>query len=283
MENLVHVESRLGEQIAVSVCIPTFNGERHIRQTLESVLSQSLKDFEIVVSDHGSTDRTLEIVAEFREPRIRVIHVERSRTPVENWNCSVEAARGIFIKVIGQDDLLYPEALEAEVNLMKIQEPSIGFCFSHRDIVSTRGRVIARPRRLRSLAKPNLLQLSRAIVRYGANPIGEPVAVLFRKSSWQVVGQFNETGYLVDLDFYLRILERFDAIFTENCVGAFRVHPHSWGSMLKKNQWEMLKLQSRLWMRKELNISTLDYLIGLLRATIRIPLRIAVQQTVGRL
>ena len=47
---------------AISICIPTFNGEKYIHQTIRSVLNQTFRDFEIVISDDGSTDRTLEIV-----------------------------------------------------------------------------------------------------------------------------------------------------------------------------------------------------------------------------
>jgi glycosyltransferase involved in cell wall biosynthesis len=91
----------------ISICIPTYNGEKFIAKTIQSVLDQTFSNFEIVVSDDGSTDKTLEIVRSFSDPRI--VRVDSlSRVGAEaNWNNSVANARADLIKLVCQDDLLY--------------------------------------------------------------------------------------------------------------------------------------------------------------------------------
>ena len=71
---------------AISVCIPTFNGERTIAETLRSVLSQTLSDFEIVICDDSSVDKTLEIIGQFDDPRIVVSKFEKAPTPAAATN-----------------------------------------------------------------------------------------------------------------------------------------------------------------------------------------------------
>ena len=100
---------------AISVCIPTFNGDRTIEETLRSVLNQTFSDFEIVICDDSSVDRTLEIIGQFDDPRIVVSKFEKAPTPAANWNRAVQLCRGQYVKVMGQDDVLYPQCLEMEL------------------------------------------------------------------------------------------------------------------------------------------------------------------------
>lgn len=105
----------VGRLPAISVCIPTYNGAKYIAQTIESILNQTFTDFEIIVSDDGSSDKTLEIVGSFNDPRI--VRIDRlSKVGAEaNWNNAVANASASLVKLVCQDDLLYPQCLEVEV------------------------------------------------------------------------------------------------------------------------------------------------------------------------
>src|SRR6185369_13911842 len=98
----------------VSVCIPTYNYGNYIAETIESVLAQNYSDFELLIIDDGSTDRTAEIVDSYarQDPRIRLIVNEVNLGMVENWNSCLEQAKGEYIKFVFGDDLLAsPDAL----------------------------------------------------------------------------------------------------------------------------------------------------------------------------
>ena len=114
---------------AVSVCLPTYNGETFIKEALDSVIGQSYRDFELLVVDDGSTDRTLDIVQSLSDPRIQ-LHRNPTRLGIPaNWNRCLELAAGEFVCVFHQDDVMLPENLERKVQLLSADE-TVGFVHS---------------------------------------------------------------------------------------------------------------------------------------------------------
>lgn len=99
----------------VSVIMPAYDGERFIKESIESILAQTFKDFELVVVDDGSTDSTLEIVKSFDDERIKYFHKENSGNQAIPRNYGIKKAQGEFIAFCDQDDLWYPEKLEKQM------------------------------------------------------------------------------------------------------------------------------------------------------------------------
>ena len=62
----------------VTILMPVYNGERHLREAIDSILNQTLSDFELLMVDDGSTDQSVEIIESFADPRIRLVHNERN-------------------------------------------------------------------------------------------------------------------------------------------------------------------------------------------------------------
>jgi len=91
----------------ISVCMATYNGEKYIRRQLESILSQLAEDDEVVISDDGSWDRTLEIVASFGDKRIRVLN-HRPCGVAFNFENAIKEAKGEYIFLSDQDDIWCP-------------------------------------------------------------------------------------------------------------------------------------------------------------------------------
>ncbi len=100
----------------VTVIITVRNGERYIKEAISSVLSQSFQDFELVVVDDGSTDRTQSEVLAFDDPRIRLIC--RIHDYVASLNTGLAEARGEYIAIIDHDDLMMPNRLESQIKVM---------------------------------------------------------------------------------------------------------------------------------------------------------------------
>src|SRR4030065_1446213 len=98
----------------VSICIPTYNGEKYLRETLDSVLAQTFKNFELLIIDDNSKDNTMDILREYasRENRIRIVQNETNLGLVNNWNRCVELAHGDWIKFVFQDDIIAPDCIE---------------------------------------------------------------------------------------------------------------------------------------------------------------------------
>jgi glycosyltransferase involved in cell wall biosynthesis len=81
----------------VSVCIPCYNGEKFIGSTVESILNQTLVDFEIIIVDDASSDRTVAVAQAYRDKRIRLIRNPLNLGMGGNWNKAVSHSRGKYV------------------------------------------------------------------------------------------------------------------------------------------------------------------------------------------
>lgn len=100
----------------ISVCIPVWNREKFIGETIESVLNQTYKDFEIVIVDDGSTDNTVKIIEGYKDDRIRLIKKKHTGA-TDSYNQTLKEARGDVICILGSDDLWLPTKLEEQIKV----------------------------------------------------------------------------------------------------------------------------------------------------------------------
>ena len=260
---------------AISVCIPTYNGAKYIAQTIESILNQTFTDFEVIVSDDGSSDKTLEIVGSFNDPRI--VRIDRlSKVGAEaNWNNAVATASASLVKLVCQDDLLYPQCLEVEVQTMsKSENQDVSFCFHLRDFVTPSSRKLsARRVGYSNLQKYSKTEILTKVVRSGGNPIGEPMAVTMRKLSLNSAGRFRG-DYVIDLDMWSKLSDQGSALFIEQHLSAFRISKTSWTSNLKKSQLSSVRaLSKKLQIDSDGAITKFDLLRGQIVGLVRAPVR----------
>jgi len=110
----------------VSVVIPLFNGERYIRECVESVLRQTFGDLELIVVDDGSSDQGKEIVQACSDPRIRLLQHPANQGVANATNTGVDAAEGEYVALLDQDDIAYPQRLEKQVAFLD-EHPRIAF------------------------------------------------------------------------------------------------------------------------------------------------------------
>ena len=103
----------------VSVVVPVYNGARYIKETIDSLLVQTLTTMEVIVVDDGSSDGTKDILSKIPDRRIRVVTHENNRGLAEARNTGIRAARGFFIAMQDGDDIAEPEWLTTQVRAME--------------------------------------------------------------------------------------------------------------------------------------------------------------------
>lgn len=217
----------------VSVCIPTWNGGLYVKRSVESVLSQTYPNIEIIVSDDASRDDTLAVIESMSDARFTIIAHENPIGAERNWNESWKSTSGRYVKLLCQDDVLMPQCIERHVEALEAR-PDATFCWSPRSIISPRGRTLQRSRGFKP-ATPTVTfdDMLKRIVRSGTNPFGEPCAVLMRRSSLVQTGGF--TGqYLIDLNMWVALLSLGPAVFVDQTLSAFRVSNTSWTASLRR-------------------------------------------------
>jgi glycosyltransferase involved in cell wall biosynthesis len=223
----------------VSVCIPAFRGAPHIAAAIESVLKQSHADFELVIIDDNSSDQTVAIAQRYRDPRIRVLRNPGNLGPQENWNRCLDEARGTYVKLLPQDDLLASDCLARQVAILdQDKQQRIALVFCSRTIVDNSGRQIT----TRSYCGAGTgaiasKKLIRHCLRRGTNLIGEPGSVMFRRQLAISVGRFDASiPYVLDLDYWFRLLLEGDAYYIAEDLASFRVSSSSWSVAIGSKQ-----------------------------------------------
>lgn len=99
----------------ISVILPAYNAERFLREAIDSILKQTFCDFELIVLNDGSTDRTEEIILSYTDPRIRYIKNDTNLKLIKTLNKGIDLARGKYIARMDADDISLPNRFEKEV------------------------------------------------------------------------------------------------------------------------------------------------------------------------
>ena len=207
----------------VSICIPNFNGAGYIREAIDSVLQQEYQDFEIVIVDNCSTDQTAAVVKEFssRYENIRFFGNEENIGLAGNLNKCLEHARGEYIKYLCVDDLLLPGCLEQMAAVLD-EHSTVTLVCGGRLSIDEAGRVFGLRR---YSSRKEVIPGNKVITRclFGGNFIGEPTAVMFRKSD--MLARFrDDLPQLMDMEMWFRLLEGRELLSIETPLCAIRFH-----------------------------------------------------------
>lgn len=216
------------EEPLVSVCVPVYNAEPYLEQTLRSVLGQSYANWELVIVENKSKDASLStierLISEEQDPRIR-LHVNTTHLDMaSNMNKALSLARGSFVKILCADDSLEPDCLAVQVAAL-LSHPSAALAACARRIINGRGRLLFKRTTFPRNGLINGKQAIASCLRAGTNLIGEPTMVLLRASSLHRIPWMDmNASYCVDLEFWIRLLERSDMVYTTQALASFRVH-----------------------------------------------------------
>ncbi|MBF8258492.1 MAG: glycosyltransferase [Actinobacteria bacterium] len=209
----------------VSVCIPAFNHARYIGRALESALSQTMDNIEVLVVDDASTDETFEVAGRYAasDGRVRLYRSEANLGMVRNWNRCLRDARGTYVKLLCSDDFLEPACLETQAKVLD-DLGGVAVVSCARRLVEEDGAETG----VASYAETFVVRPGKDVIndcfhRVG-NLIGEPCAVLFRR---EAAGRGFHTAYrqLTDLEMWFHLLERGDFAHVPDALCGFRRHP----------------------------------------------------------
>jgi len=187
----------------VSVLLTAYNREDYLAASIESVLGQTFGDFELIITDDCSSDRSLAIARDFeaRDARIRVHANERNLGDYGNRNFAASLARGEFLKFHDSDDIMYPHCLEVMVRAMR-SEPRAGFGLSiHRAWPGGPAPMFLTPRQ----------SYQREFLGFGLF-MGGPSAALFRTGVFRELDGFEDHGTPSDAIFWMRACARYPVL-----------------------------------------------------------------------
>jgi len=200
----------------VSVIIPTFNAEPWIRETLDSVFSQTFPSYEVIVVDDCSQDETKSILASYGN-RIRFIENNTNQGVSISRNQGINASQGDYVALLDHDDLWHPKKLEKQMALFNIHH-DLGLVYSDAFYVGG----IQSNRRSFQINPPHRGHAFTQLLR--ENFILCLTAVIPRRVLDQI-GQFHPDFHCgEDYDLFLRIAERFSIDYVDEPLATYRVH-----------------------------------------------------------
>lgn len=229
----------------VTICVPTYNGERYLRPCLDSILKQTHFNFELLLVDDCSSDQTFAIAQSYAEKdgRFRLYKNEQNLGLVGNWNRCVELAEGKWIKFVFQDDFIAPDCVEKMVTVGETGHP---FVYSLRDFVfenteealmkwyQQHNEFVAHIFESQAFVTPEAFSMA-VLANPFYNLIGEPTSVLLRRDLFDQFGFFNpELIQLCDAEYWNRIGTQVGAAFIPEKLVTFRVHGASTSHQNKK-------------------------------------------------
>jgi glycosyltransferase involved in cell wall biosynthesis len=222
----------------VSVVVPVFNGMSFLSAAIDSVRGQDYPAVELVLVDGGSTDGSGDLVRSLAGPGVIVDALPAGTPAAVTWTRASELASGEYVKLLCQDDLIYPQCLRLQVGDLQAV-PSAGMAIAQRDIISATGRVVSHARGCAGLpvGRVNGVAALEIGARQGANVFGEPLAVLFRRDAMRAALPWDDTHpFLLDMFFYAKVLRDRDLVVRREAVGAFRISASSWSTRLAGRQ-----------------------------------------------
>ena len=235
----------------ISIIMPVYNGEKYLKDALDSVLKQSFSDFEVICIDDGSTDTSHEILTNYatQESRIKIIH-QKNKGVIEARNNGVKQAKGTFIYFLDSDDIIDEKLLEKSYNAITAGKG---------DIITCRVMIFGRENKEMPLKKPTKINMARGNCLVNAT--------LLRKSLFDKTGGFDRAFRegLEDYDLWCHMIYRQKASFYRipELLFYYRLKPDSESRNaqarlhcedLIKRLWA--KYPEMLWYRKLYKLST---------------------------
>ena len=191
----------------VSVLVKAFNHAAFIGQCIDSILSQSLQDFEIIVTDDASADNTAEIVRGFTDPRIRLQIMPRNLGISGAMNATIASARGLYFAILNSDDRALPGRLRRQADYLQAN-PGVSLVFGLPQPVDEEDAPVqaysdfTHPLRLPDFTRRTWLRQ----FFFSGNCLCAPTAMI-RREAYQAVGVYDRRlTNLQDLDMWIRML-----------------------------------------------------------------------------
>ena len=206
----------------ISICIPTYNRAKYLVETLRTILNQTFTDFELIISDDGSTDDTSELIKCIRDERLKYTRNETNLGLYENWNYCINLAKGDYIAIYHDHDLYESTLVKESVDILDSNK-NIGFIFSGIRYIDDNGKA------LQTIVEKHLggFVSGHKLVRRMATKWNSLIAaptVMVRKDAYEHAGLYNaDLGYGADLDMWVRLLLKYDSYYIARPMVDLRV------------------------------------------------------------
>ena len=204
----------------VSVIIPTYNRADYLKLALKSVMEQTYKKIEVIVTDDGSTDNTAEVVTSFNDTRIKYFYQKNTGLPAAARNLGLREASGEYIAFLDDDDMWLPEKLELQVGYLR-EHSKYHLVYSNAWIIDENGVWDGLLLKSESFKEGGIFE---ELVKTNFIP---QLTVLMKRKVFENIGFLNEDSSLIateDYEYWLRVALHYKIGFVKEPLAMYRVH-----------------------------------------------------------
>ena len=222
----------------ISIVLPIYNGEKYMRQSIESIISQTYTNWELLIVDDGSTDQTAAIAQEYENTDSRIHYYknpQNMRLP-RTLNRGFSLSKGEYLTWTSDDNYYYPTAIEKMYAALTENEKE--FAFASCDVIDGNDKIV------------ECIAVSDHAIKQivGSNPVG--ACFLYSRKAYEAVGEYDPGLTLVeDFDYWQRITMRFPPVCISEILYAYRWHDGALTSTMRKDTFnktlEKCLLQNR--------------------------------------
>ena len=200
----------------VSVLMTAYNREKYIADAIESVLNSTYKNWELIIVDDRSTDKTVEIAQKYaqQDSRIRVYVNDKNLGDYPNRNRAASYARGKYLKYVDADDMIYPYGLEQLVYYMEqFPDAGYGLCSLPQD----RERIYPFALSPREAYRRHYIEDKWIFHK-------APLSSIIRRTAFEAVGGFSGKPYLGDMELWLKLSQEYPVVLMPHGIVWYRIH-----------------------------------------------------------
>ncbi|MGZ8553404.1 MAG: glycosyltransferase family 2 protein, partial [Chitinophagaceae bacterium] len=203
----------------ISIIISTYNGAKYIAATIDSILKQTHQNWELIIIDDGSDDKTTEVITGFKDGRIQLHVAGRIGINGRVKNIGLSKASGELIAFIDHDDLWAPEKLEKQAAVLQ-QYPAAGFSLTG----GCNFREPGKPVEYFYKQRDGIIYDNIFIACFRSEVAGFTQTLLVRRECIPVSGTFKETASFSDVDFIINLAWHFKAVIIYEPLVYRRIH-----------------------------------------------------------
>jgi glycosyltransferase involved in cell wall biosynthesis len=222
-----------------SIVIPVYNSEKWIEQSVNSILAQTVDDFELIILDSGSTDGTINWIKGINDSRIVIYTTDKRLSIEENWTRILTVRKNEFMTIVGHDDILYPGFLE-EINPLNELYPDASLYHTHFNFIDTYGKILRKSRQMEEVItdeaflKNVLLSLSDITA----------TGFVLRSKDYDAIGGIPSYPNLLyaDIELWFRVIQMGFMVVSRGTYFAFRFHPDNTSKVFGQSRFDAFEM-----------------------------------------
>jgi glycosyltransferase involved in cell wall biosynthesis len=243
---MIFVSKKQLKKKMISVIIPSYNHAEYILKCIDSVLSQTYTDWQLIVVDDGSNDDSNTIIAKYHDKRI--IHIKQENYGAHNAiNKGLSLATGDYLTILNSDDEYHPERFEICMNTF-IKDPDVDFISTWINIVDDKSNIMGvkeawsnmLPWEIKNKKLTFLESNDYCLNALMANFVATTSNMIFKRKVYDQIGGMRNLRFAHDWDYLLRVCSKFNCFNLQQALLSYRVHGANTISSNKK--WMLFEI-----------------------------------------